>query len=111
MCLAGDSVKVKGYAFSGGGREIIRVDVSADGGNTWVEAMLSETNQGEGKHWAFRRWSVPIPIASNAKGQSVELVCKAVDRAYNSQPERSEPIFNVRGVLCNAWHRVRIRCQ
>jgi len=29
------TVEVKGYSWSGGGRGIIRVDVSADGGKTW----------------------------------------------------------------------------
>ena len=31
-------ITVKGYAVSGGGRAIERVDVSIDGGRTWVEA-------------------------------------------------------------------------
>ncbi|CAL5354438.1 unnamed protein product [Camellia sinensis] len=31
-------ITVKGYAVSGGGRAIKRVDVSIDGGRTWVEA-------------------------------------------------------------------------
>ncbi len=29
------SLTVKGFAYSGGGRAIVRVDVSVDGGNTW----------------------------------------------------------------------------
>lgn len=43
--LSGPSFEVEGYAVSGGGREIIRVDVSFDGGKTWKEADLSETDQ------------------------------------------------------------------
>jgi sulfite oxidase len=31
-------VKISGYAASGGGRGIERVDVSVDGGKTWMEA-------------------------------------------------------------------------
>lgn len=31
-------VKISGYAVSGGGRGIERVDVSVDGGKTWLEA-------------------------------------------------------------------------
>ena len=31
---------VRGYAFSGGGHAIVRVDVSADGGKTWQTAEL-----------------------------------------------------------------------
>lgn len=33
---------MKGYAVSGGGRGIERVDVSTDGGKTWVEASKSQ---------------------------------------------------------------------
>ena len=33
-------ITVKGYAFSGGGRGIFRVDVSLDGGKTWMNPTL-----------------------------------------------------------------------
>eukprot|EP00899_Mesostigma_viride_P006376 jgi/Mesvir1/1573/Mv14544-RA.3 len=116
----GDMLPVAGYALSGGGREIIRVDVSVDGGETWREATLEETSQAPGRHWALRRWhaNLTVPAIKSEKsgkdGQSgtvrrkLQLVCKAVDRSYNVQPERFEPIYNVRGVLSNAWHRVDI---
>ena len=32
---ADDLIEVKGYAWSGGGRDIIRVEVSSDGGISW----------------------------------------------------------------------------
>lgn len=35
-----DEVEVRGFAFSGGGKGIIRVDVSADGGKSWFTANL-----------------------------------------------------------------------
>lgn len=37
-------VIVKGYAFSGGGRGIFRVDISLDGGNTWNNAELNNNS-------------------------------------------------------------------
>ena len=33
--IEGGAVEVKGWAWSGGGRGIVRVDVTADGGKTW----------------------------------------------------------------------------
>lgn len=36
-----DEVNVKGWAFSGGGAAVIRVDVSADQGQTWTSAQLT----------------------------------------------------------------------
>ena len=38
-------VTVKGYAFSGGGRGIFRVDVSLDGGKTWVNPQLDNNGK------------------------------------------------------------------
>ncbi len=38
----------------------------------------------------------------------VSLVCKATDESYNTQPEAPEPIWNLRGVLCNSWHQVQV---
>lgn len=40
---------VKGYAWSGGGQGIIRVDVSADGGKTWQDAELKKVPQKRGE--------------------------------------------------------------
>ena len=41
----GEEVTVKGYAWSGGGRGIVRVEVSTDGGATWHEATLRGIEQ------------------------------------------------------------------
>jgi sulfite oxidase len=38
----------------------------------------------------------------------VELWVKAVDSSYNTQPERFENVWNLRGVLNTAYHRVRV---
>jgi sulfite oxidase len=40
------------------------------------------------------------------------LIVKATDDAYNTQPESHRGIYNVRGNLATAWHRVKIcpRC-
>jgi sulfite oxidase len=35
-------IEVSGYAWSGGGRGIIRVEISADGGKTWQSAQLQQ---------------------------------------------------------------------
>jgi hypothetical protein len=38
----------------------------------------------------------------------LELCVKATDSSYNTQPESSLSIWNPRGVVNNAWHRVRV---
>jgi sulfite oxidase len=101
------SVLLKGFAWSGGGRKIIRVDVSIDGGHTWQDAVLNEdaVKQPMGRAWAWTPWTLSVDIPTNHKG-SIEVVVKAVDESYNSQPERSDAIWNPRGLFNNAWHRV-----
>ena len=102
-----DVVSVEGIAWSGGGRSVVRVDVSADGGKTWVEAEV-KSGQGQRRRraWAWSLWQVDIPLPES--GQTVELCCKAVDDSYNVQPDSAPPIWNLRGCLSNAWHRVNI---
>ncbi|KAK3385422.1 Oxidoreductase, molybdopterin-binding domain-containing protein [Podospora didyma] len=134
---AATPIAMEGYAYSGGGRSVSRVDVSLDGGATWDQASLlddcadpSSPCHGN-KAWAWRRWRytgqlpvVPLPIASgetditttifgnsnskNKKKNCTTLVVKATDEAYNAQPETHRGIYNVRGNLATAWHRVRL---
>ncbi|KAM9252145.1 sulfite oxidase, mitochondrial [Cariama cristata] len=96
---------VKGYAWSGGGREVVRVDVSLDGGRTWQVAQLAGERPVPGRAWAWALWELQAPVMAGAE---LEIVCKAVDGSYNVQPDTVAPIWNLRGVLSNAWHRVHV---
>lgn len=100
-------VTIKGYAWSGGGRAVIRVDVSVDGGLTWQEAELEGEEQRPRKAWAWRIWQLKARVPAEQK--ELNIVCKAVDDSYNVQPDTVAPIWNLRGVLSNAWHRVHVR--
>ncbi|KAJ3305639.1 hypothetical protein HDV03_001284 [Kappamyces sp. JEL0829] len=85
-------VTIKGYAIAGGGRGINRVDVSSDGGKTWKDAELVLPPQPRGRNWAWTHWQVKFPVS---EGQSeMKLVCKAVDSAYNTQPDDFKGIYN-----------------
>ncbi|XP_004647144.1 sulfite oxidase, mitochondrial [Octodon degus] len=99
-------VTIKGYAWSGGGRAIIRVDVSLDGGLTWQTAELDGEEQRPRKAWAWRLWQLQAPVPAGQK--ELNIVCKAVDDSYNVQPDTVAPTWNLRGVLSNAWHSVHI---
>lgn len=99
---------VKGYAWSGGGREVVRVDVSLDGGRTWKVARLMGDKAPPGRAWAWALWELTVPVEA---GTELEIVCKAVDSSYNVQPDSVAPIWNLRGVLSTAWHRVRVSVQ
>jgi sulfite oxidase len=52
------------------------------------------------------RMQIDVPVGD--KGSKLEVICKAVDDSYNSQPETFGPIYNMRGVIANAWQRVNI---
>ncbi len=57
--------------------------------------------------WAWTLWRATVPLRGGHEGP-LRLVCKAVDGAYNTQPESAAPIWNLRGVLNNAWHSVQV---
>jgi sulfite oxidase len=98
-------ISVEGYAYSGGGREIVRVDISVDGGKTWDQADLVDDRMKGSKAWCWKRWR--YTGLRRDSGKTVLLV-KATDEAYNTQPESYESIYNARGNLATAWHRVEV---
>jgi sulfite oxidase len=102
---ASKPISVEGYAYSGGGREIVRVDVSIDGGRTWDQAELIDDQMKGSKAWCWKRWR--YSGLKRDVGKTAVLV-KATDEAYNTQPENYESIYNVRGNLATAWHRIEL---
>jgi sulfite oxidase len=97
------SVSVRGYAITGGDRSVQRVDVSIDGGESWMSADLLE----EKDPWAWRLWEASVDLDPG----EYELVARAWDSAANTQPELSEQIWNFKGYMENSWHRVRVRAR
>ncbi|KAL0126811.1 hypothetical protein PUN28_005289 [Cardiocondyla obscurior] len=103
-------IQVKGYAWSGGGRKVIRIDVTNDQGKTWHTADLIEDLQAkQGRYWSWTLWNVELPVDKRSK--EVEIWAKAVDSSYNVQPESFNNIYNIRGLLCNAYHKIKIKTQ
>jgi sulfite oxidase len=78
-----------------------------NGGKTWNAAVLNQPKQPLYKTFAWTFWEATLPIPENHDG-NVEIICKAVDTSYNVQPDNVEGIWNLRGVLSNAWHRVQV---
>lgn len=104
-------INVKGYAWSGGGRKIIRVDVTNDRGKTWhvADLIAEDNNAKEGRYWSWTLWTIDLPVMKESK--EIEIWAKAVDTSYNVQPESVENIWNLRGFLCNAYHRVKVKLE
>nr|WP_321983870.1 sulfite oxidase [uncultured Lichenicoccus sp.] len=98
--LAPGSTAVRGYAVAGR-RAVARVDVSADGGRNWVQAALQHDAASPGA-WTF--WDATLELPPGVH----ELVVRAWDTAGQTQPASPGEVWNFKGYLCAAWHRVRI---
>jgi len=96
-------IEARGWAWAGGGRNVVRVDVSANNGGNWITADIYEGgDQKFNRGWAWVFWKAKVPVNPSRDGK-VELCSKAVDIAYNIQPEK--PDWNVRGLGNNSWFR------
>ena len=102
--LEEDSVAIQGYAYSGGGRKIVRVDVSPDNGRTWQQAQLLNSEAKGAKAWCWAQWQ----IAFEKHEVEQAFLVKAVDESYNSQPDSYSAQYNFEGNLTTAWQRVPV---
>lgn len=79
-------------------------------GKTWHTANLTEDLEAKPcRHWSWSLWKVELPVDKNVK--ETEIWAKAVDSAYNVQPESFTNIYNIRGLLCNAYHIVKVKLR
>jgi len=95
---AGMNVTLRGIAFSGFGR-VNRVEVSDDGGKSWMAAKLGEDHGA----YSFRTWEASW--TANAPGR-YSLAVRATDEKNNIQPD--EPVWNPGGYLWNRIERQEI---
>ncbi|XP_040578882.1 sulfite oxidase [Lepeophtheirus salmonis] len=102
------SFKARGYAWSGGGAEIIRMDLTVDGCQTWFEGSIiaKDTKAKDARHYSWVIWEADIPVREDQS--EIEICGKAVDSNLNVQPESFENIWNLRGMASNAYPRVSV---
>lgn len=91
---------VEGWALSGGGRAIERVEVSVDGGRAWSQAELLE-DRGP---WAWRLWRARLALSPGP----AEIAARAWDSSGTPQPSDPAPLWNPRGYANAAWPRARV---
>ncbi|KAG2383711.1 hypothetical protein C9374_004382 [Naegleria lovaniensis] len=105
-----DTVLVKGYALAGSGNGIERVDITTDHGKTWYSADLERDPLKYNRNYGWTLWRVEIPVTDEHRKTGEMNICsKAVDSAYNVQPEDVKSIWNIRGILNNTWHCVNYK--
>jgi sulfite oxidase len=60
-----------GYAWSGGGRKIVRVDITCDQGKTWTTAKLDQEDAKHSRHWGWTLWTAEVAVPQNTKKVNV----------------------------------------
>lgn len=92
----GKQYRIQGYAYDGGGHEVQRVEVSLDGGETWLycirrfpDAPIRNGN----KFWTWLHWHVDVRSSHLVRSRGIIVRCFNVFK--NTQPER--PIWNTMG--------------
>ncbi|CAN4119533.1 unnamed protein product [Withania somnifera] len=97
---------LRGYAYSGGGKKVTRVEVTLDGGETWSVCTLDHPEKPTkyGKYWCWCFWSLEVEVLDLLSAK--EIAVRAIDETLNTQPEKL--IWNVMGMMNNCWFRVKM---
>lgn len=96
-------IKVKGWAYSGGGRWPERVEVSPDGGFVWYPVPLE--NMSKKYKFAWRVWHIDLPV--DAEGW-LELVVRCWDNSLNTQPTFVRSAWNWGLHVTSSCHRIKV---
>ncbi|CAO1635536.1 unnamed protein product [Parajaminaea phylloscopi] len=127
--LTQETLVLSGYAYTGGGRRVHRVEVSLDDGRTWEYPAsllypedkyreypikdhpyfgtldLSETEMSFS--WCF--WEVPIQVSRLRDSPAGCITMRATDESLNPMPDRL--IWNAYGMMNNCCFRVGIHLE
>ena len=104
----GQTYAIKGYAYNGGGRKVIRVEVSIDGGKTWALSKLTHPEEPTeyGKYWCWCFFEHEVAVADLWQNPDAEILCRGWDCAMQRQPEKL--VWNVMGMMNNSYFRVKV---
>ncbi|KAI7755595.1 hypothetical protein M8C21_029301 [Ambrosia artemisiifolia] len=96
---------MRGFAYSGGGKKVTRVEVTLDGGDTWSVCNLDHKEKPNkyGKYWCWCFWSLEVEVLDLLGAK--EIAVRAWDETLNTQPEKL--IWNLMGMMNNCWFRVK----
>ena len=77
--------------------------MSADGGVHWETARLV----GDAHPWAWRFWEASLRLRPGRQ----EIVVRAEDSGGAGQPADPAAVWNFKGYVNNAWHRVTVEVE
>ena len=98
--LKGGRNTIAGYALPSGepGCTVAKVELSKDGGRTWMDCKL----HGDSRPYCWQLWTAEIDVPAGKH----ELIVCATDSKGHMTPEKT--VWNLKGYMCNAWHRVNV---
>lgn len=98
----GNTYRIEGYAYDGGGHEVQKVEISLDDGKTWLYCLRkfpdAPIRHGR-KFWTWVHWHIDVETTHLLQCKAVTVRCFNVFK--NTQPK--EPIWNSMGkfLRCN----------
>lgn len=90
--------RVRGFAI-GGAETILAVELSIDGGKSWQGTQLETRGKG-----AWGLWEAKISFSSGTH----ELAARVKTEKGYPQPDQVADVWNFKGYLNDAYHRVRV---
>jgi len=96
-------INVKGWAYSGGGNWVERVEISPNGGSVWYAVDQEEMTE---KHYhAWRLWNIDVPV--DAEGW-LEFCVRTWDSANNTEPTFVRSAWNWDLHVTSSSHRIKL---
>lgn len=106
--VADDVVSIEGYATGSSGESVEHVELSVNGGKSWLPATLVDSAFAErDRPWVWRFWKADLRLSAGRH----QIIVRAWDSASSTQPANVSSIWNYKGYLNNAWHRVNITVE
>lgn len=108
-------ITIQGYAYNGGCKKITRVEITLDGGQSWIiseldcpeerqEYQIANDPIPRQRYWCWCFWSVKIPVRQLLECKDIHV--RAWDCTQNTQPKDLN--WNLMGMMNNCWYRVQV---
>jgi sulfite oxidase len=98
--LKAGPIDIQGYAVPTDDARLESVELSHDGGSTWETVKLMQPPS----CWTWSLWKHTLSLQPGTH----QLVVRAWDSSGQPQPTHVAAVWNFKGYLNNAWHRIAV---
>lgn len=104
-----ETCEIKGWAHGVQGTQATQVQLSFDEGKTWtqVDSLIMEDKPKGAKVWSWTLWRYKLDPSKFPKGP-LSIDVRAIDNEGKVQDGNLDDLYNVRGIMNNAPHRVTV---